>query len=124
MIEHHLRRQPPQQVGMRDDVGALDIELHVPAELVHAARQRLDHVPGDDGVGAAEREADAANATVGEGLELGIRDGRTDDRDTARVGAELLERIEGDVVVGRVVARRAPRRPVSCRCASAAADSP
>jgi hypothetical protein len=106
MIEHYLRRQPPQQVGMRGDVGAIGIELHVPAELVHAARQWLDHVPGDDGVGAAEGEADAANTAIGEGLELGIRDGRTHDRDTTRARAKLLECIEGDVVVGRVIARR------------------
>jgi len=26
MVEHHLRRQPPQQVGMRDDIVAVDAD--------------------------------------------------------------------------------------------------
>ncbi len=64
MIEHHLRRQAPQQVRMGHDIVALDIKLQMPAEFVDALGQRLDHVPADDGVGAAKGKANAADAGV------------------------------------------------------------
>ena len=100
-----LRRQAPQQVGVLDNVVALDIELQVPSKLVDALRQRLDHLPCRDGVRPAERKPDTADAAVVEALELRVRDRRMDDRDAARARAQLPEGIDGDAIVGRVVAR-------------------
>ena len=56
--------------------------------------------------GLADREADAADAAFVEPFQFGIGHGRADDGDAARVrDAELLDRIDRDAVVGRVIAR-------------------
>src|SRR5258708_31187829 len=48
VVEHQLRRQAPQQVRELDDLPALYVELHVPAEIHDAFRERLDLFDLDD----------------------------------------------------------------------------
>jgi hypothetical protein len=106
MIEHHRRGQAPQQRGHLVDHLALHVELHVPAEIGDALRQRLDHLGRDRArARVGEAEADAANAAGMKGLELGVGDRRGDDRDAARARRELRDRVERHPVVGRIVAR-------------------
>src|SRR5215468_6576417 len=104
MIEHRLRRQTPQKVRVGDDIVAVDIELHMPAEFVDALRQRLDHVPSDHGVRTAEGKTDAADAGIVEAFQFRISDGRMHYRHTSRTRAQLLQCIDGDAVVGGIVA--------------------
>ena len=57
--------------------------------------------------GIAEAEADAANAAVVQPLQFGVGDSRdAGPRRRAHCGAELRDRVERDLVVGGVVARR------------------
>jgi len=92
----------PQRLVV-DDLMGLHVDLQMPAEGVHAFRQRLDHVEGGGrDIGSAERKADAANPAVIEDLQFGLRDGRMDDGDTARIARELGDGIERHVVVGEV----------------------
>ena len=44
MVEHDRARQPLQQVCGGDDLIGAQMNLHMPAERLHAPRQRLDHV--------------------------------------------------------------------------------
>ena len=45
VIEHDRRRQAPQdRSAIGHDLLALHVELHVPAEIGDAFRERLDHV--------------------------------------------------------------------------------
>jgi len=60
VIEHQLGRQAPQQVRKLDDLRALHVKLHVPAEIRDAFRERLDHVDLDHRGGrVTQGEADA-----------------------------------------------------------------
>ena len=92
---------------------AKHMDLDVPAEIVDALRQGLEHV--DRGrAGLDEIEADAANAEVVQPLEFGVGDARIDHRHAARARAELGHRVERAGIIGSVgrgrdddVARRA-----------------
>jgi len=54
-------RQAPQQVRKLDDLRTLHVELHVPAEIRDAFRERLDHATLTTAVaGVTQGEADAA----------------------------------------------------------------
>ena len=87
MIEHHGARQAFEQRGVLDDLVGAHVDLHVPAEIGDALAQRLDHVDRHRGGARIEhREADAANAAVGERLQLRVGDARMHHRDAARVG--------------------------------------
>ena len=55
VVEHHWSGQTPQEVRPFNDLLALDVELHVPAEIRHALRQRLDHLDLHDGVAGSVR---------------------------------------------------------------------
>ena len=86
MIEHDRRRQAFEQRRILDDLVGAHVDLHVPAEISDALGQRLDHVDRDGGGARIEhREADAADAAVGERLQFRIGDGRMHHRDAARV---------------------------------------
>ena len=102
MIEHDRAGQAvPQACGV-DDLVAAQVDLHVPAEIVHPPGERLDHVEGGDGGARVELgEADAADAALREGLELGVGDRGMHDRDAAGV-AELRDGVERDAVVSAV----------------------
>ena len=63
MVEHDRARQTQQQILGGDDLVGAQMDLHVPAERLHALRQRLDHVHRRGrGVRIELREADAADA--------------------------------------------------------------
>ena len=86
MVEHDRARQAQQQIFGRDDLIGAQMNLHVPAERLHAPRQRLDHVHRRRrGVRIELREADAPDAGAIHALELGIGDGRMHHRDAARL---------------------------------------
>ena len=96
----------PQVFGGDDLVGP-HVNLHVPAEIVHSLRQRLDHVDRrSGGVGIELGEADAANSSIRQGLQLGLRDRRVNDGHSARLGTELSDGVEGDAVIGNIDGRR------------------
>ena len=101
MIEHHRYRQPHQHILDRDDLLGGGADLHVPAEIVHAFRQRLQH--GDrGGARRIEHEAHAAHAETGEPLELGIGHAQVDHRDGACRGPERREGVERAAIVGAI----------------------
>ena len=104
VIEHDLRRQALQQVGILDDLVAAHVDLHMPAEIGDALGQRLDHVDRHRRARRIEhREADAANARIGHRAKLAVGDGRVHHRDAARVGRpETLDRVGRHAVVGDV----------------------
>jgi hypothetical protein len=106
VVEHELRRQAPQQVGAFGDLGAVQVELQMPAEGGDAFRQRLDHVPADDGVGAAcQREAYSTYSGRVECFQLRVGDGRMDDRNASAVRSQLRQRVDRHPIIGRIVAR-------------------
>ena len=91
----------PHALGVGDLIGA-HVDLDVPAEVVHAPGERLDHVERRRRRSRIELgEPDAANAAVREGFQLRVRDRGMDHDDAARV-AELRDGIERDAVVGAV----------------------
>ncbi len=106
-------RQPLEKLCVLDDGVAEHMDLDVPAEIVDALRQRLEHVDGGR-AGLDEIEADAANAEVVQPLEFGIGDAGVDHRHAMRAWAQPPHRVEGAGIVGPVgrgrdddVARRA-----------------
>ena len=113
MVEHDRAGQPLKKVCVLDDGVAQHMDLDVPAEVVDALRQRLEHVDRG-GAGLDEIEADAANAEVVQPLEFGIGDARIDHRHAARAWPQLGHRVERAGIIGAVgrgrdddVARRA-----------------
>ena len=107
MIEHDRARQPQQHVRGGDDLIGAQMDLHVPAERLHAPRQRLDHVHrGRRGLRIELREADAADAAVRHALELGVGHGRMHHGDAARLRPELRDGVERHLVVGDIGRRR------------------
>src|ERR1700722_12943450 len=77
---------------------AQHMDLDVPAEIVDALRQWLEHVDCRSS-GLDEIEADAANTEVVEPLQFGVGDGRIDHRDAAGSRAELGHRIESAGII-------------------------
>ena len=113
MVEHDRRGQPLQKVRSLDDLLAQHMDLHVPAEIVDALRQGLEHVDCRR-AGLDEIEAYAAYAEAVQPLEFGVCDARIDHRNAARARAELRHRVQGAGIVRAVsrwrddnVARRA-----------------
>ena len=106
VIKHDRRRQALQHRRIVDDLLRLHVELHVPAVLRNALRERLYHVDADHRrLRIADREADTTNAAVVERLQLGIGHRRMQNADAARIGyAELPDGVDGDAVVRHVVA--------------------
>src|SRR6516165_12620951 len=68
VIEHDRRGNAPQQIFDAGDLLALHVDLNMPAEIVHALRQRLDHLDRR-GARLDQVEADAANAEIVHALE-------------------------------------------------------
>ena len=101
VVEHDRRRQPLEEVRDLDDLVAQHMDLDVPAEIVDALRQRLEHLDRRC-ARLDEVEADSANAEIIEPLELGVGDARIDDRDATCGRAELGHRIEGAGIIGSV----------------------
>ena len=98
---------------MLHDLVAEHVDLHVPAEVVDALRQRLEHVDRRR-AGLHQVEADAAHAEIVQALELGVGHARVDDGDAARRRPDLRDAVERAGIVGAVgrglhddVARRA-----------------
>jgi hypothetical protein len=107
MWSNELRRQASQQIGIFGDLRAVQVELEVPAEIDDALPQRLDHVPGDDGVGPARQgKADAAYSGLVERFQLRVGDRWMDDRDAPGARPQLCQRVDRHAIIGRVVARR------------------
>ena len=107
MIEHDRARQTQQQILGGDDLVGAQMNLHMPAERLHAPRQRLDHVHRRGrGLRIELRETDAAHAAVRHALELGVGDGRMHHRDAARGRAKLRDGVERHLVVGEIGGRR------------------
>ena len=113
VVEHDRRRQAVEDVLDADDLVAEHVDLHVPAEVVDALRQRLEHVDRRR-AGLHQVEADAAHAEIVQALELGVGHARVDDGDAARRRPDLRHAVQRAGIVGAVgrglhydVARRA-----------------
>ncbi len=105
VIDDDGRRQPPQHVGVGDDLVAAHMDLHVPADVGHAPRERLDHLdPGNRGRRIEHGEADATHAAFMQRLQFRVRDVGMHHRHAAGI-AELRDGIERDAIV-RAVGRR------------------
>ena len=109
------RQQPLKRatwLSAVDDLVAAHMDLHVPAQFVHAPRQRLDHVErGGRGRGIELGEADAAHATGVETPELAVADVGMHHRDPARGVAELGDGVQRHRVVDRIHSRRHDHDP-------------
>src|SRR5260370_32224735 len=100
MVEQDGRGQARQQRLELDDLVALDVELHVPAEIVDPSRQRLEPVDGGGGAGMYEIEADAAHARAREAPQLLVADDPIHPGNATRLGAPDAQRLQPPAVVG------------------------
>jgi hypothetical protein len=102
MVDDQPAGQPLQQCFTFSQQAAVQLQLDAPAEARDAGRDRFQSVPRQR-TARQHLETRAANAGVGQALQLGIADVGPDDCDTARlVETEGCDRLDGTAVVEAV----------------------
>ena len=101
VIDDHRAGERCQHGDVRRQFAAVELDLHVPADVGDATRERGDPVPGEDSA-AQHVGARATHAARVERLQLGHRRVLRDDGDASRARADLQHAVEHAAVVEAV----------------------
>ena len=103
VVDDHRDREPPDQVGVPGDIGAVQVDLGVPAQVRDQPDGAPDRGRGRRGSQVREEvQPEAAHPGVVQPLDLGPRGGGPDQRHTAVPAGPGGQRVEQRAMIGAV----------------------